>query len=352
MPDNTSQARPDWAALTARTLAELETCAPMYRPTNFWTGGLAQLLKDMNDHGLERFKIWPTSHIWFYPRYGNGFSNASIAETFEAAARANQWANKSWVTSALNGSLEARRDYDIAGVCWNHERWPVDLGAFGESPIGTPPQAYQLSPSNEVRFGRPYLNYLILLAALSNHVDAPPKRFLEIGGGFGVLGEIVLSHDPDAAYVDIDIPPLATVASYYLTELFGTGRVQIYDRSAVDRGPIEVPRSGVFPSWRIEDIAFDCDVFVNSFSFQEMEPDVVDNYVEVVCAKRVEYAVSLNSRKGTAKAQKAGEWGSLRPVTSADIVAMFEKRGYVLVGQYDEPLLYGGRQLNVLRRKN
>jgi putative sugar O-methyltransferase len=340
----------DWSALTERTLAELKTCEPIYRPTNFWSPGLVQLLQDMEKAGLEKFKTWPHSHTWFYPRYGNGFGNATIAATYEAAAKVNPWANKSWVTSALNGSLEARRDYDVAGVCWNHERWPTDLGGFGESPVGTPPQAYQLSGVGDVRFGRPYLSYLVLLAALSNHVDAPPKSFLEIGGGFGVLGEIVLARDPGARYVDIDIPPLVTVASYYLTELFGADRVQSYDSAIADSGPIEVPGSGVFPSWRIEDVQADFEVFVNSFSFQEMEVDVVDNYIEAVCAKGVKYAVSLNSREGTSRAANAGEWGSLEPVKSADIIGMFEKRGYTLVGQYDTPLVHNGRQVNVLKK--
>ena len=112
-----------------------------------------------------------------------------------------------------------------------------------------------------------------------------------------------------------------------------------------------MPGSGVFPSWRIEDVQGDFDVFVNSFSFQEMEPHVVDNYVAAVCAKGVRYAVSLNSREGTYKADNAGEWGSLEPVKSADIVEMFEKHGYTLVGQYDEPLVHDGRQVNVLKKR-
>lgn len=29
---------------------------------------------------------------------------------------------------------------------------------------------------------------------------------------------------------------------------------------------------------------------------------------------------------------------------------MFEKRGYTLVGQYDEPLVHDGRQVNVLKK--
>ncbi|HET6986156.1 MAG TPA: putative sugar O-methyltransferase [Kribbella sp.] len=347
---NTVQSK-DWSALTERTLAEVKTCASIYRPTNFWDVGLDKILRDMDTLGLEKFKLWPTAGEWFYPRYGNGFNNASIAVAYEAALQAHPRANKNWVTSALNGAFEARRDYDVAGVCWNQDRWPANLDDFGESAVGTPAQAYGLSLTDGVRFGRPYLNYLIVMAALSNHVDTPPKSFLEIGGGFGVLGEIVMSRDPEARYVDIDIPPLVTVASFYLIELFGRDRIQVYDGSIADSGAIEVKGSAVIPSWRLEDVQGDFDVFVNSFSFQEMEPEVVDNYIDKVCAKGVKYAVSLNSKLGTAKAQKAGEWGSLQPVTSADILNGFEKRGYTLIGQYGDPLVHAGRQLNVLKRK-
>ena len=51
----------------------------------------------------------------------------------------------------------------------------------------------------------------------------------------------------------------------------------------------------------IADLAGPFDVFVNSFSFQEMEPDVVEHYVSQVASKQVSYVVSLNSRKGKPK---------------------------------------------------
>jgi hypothetical protein len=75
--------------LTEPTLAELKTCEPIYRPTNFWDFALATILRDLDTVGLKRFKTWPTSPAWFYPKYGNGFSNVSIAATYEAAAQAN-----------------------------------------------------------------------------------------------------------------------------------------------------------------------------------------------------------------------------------------------------------------------
>ncbi|HET6738041.1 MAG TPA: hypothetical protein VFH76_03880, partial [Kribbella sp.] len=128
MTDGRSTGQPtEWSALTERTLAEVKTCAPIYRPTNFWDLGLGELLHDIDTLGLERFKSWPRSATWFYPRYGNGFSNLSIGVAYEAALQANPQANKNWVTSALNGAFEARRDFDVAGVCWNQDRWPANL---------------------------------------------------------------------------------------------------------------------------------------------------------------------------------------------------------------------------------
>lgn len=341
---------PDWTALTEQSLHELTLTDSVYRPTNFWGPGLEQLLDNMREIGLETFKSWPTAGIWFYPRYGNGFTNASIAATYEAALTANPWASQPFLAGALNGSLNARRDYDSAQLAWDQQRWPYDLTGFGESGVGRPPQAYRLSSATEeVAFGRPYLNYLLCLAALSRHVDTPPRSFLEIGGGFGCLGEIVLSRDPSARYVDLDIPPLLTVSTYYLQKLFGADAVQSFaDVPAI--GPLTLTGSAVLPNWRVRDVEGPFDVFVNSYSFQEMEPDVVEHYVDAVAAKQVRHVVSLNSRFGKPKAAKSGDWGALEPVTSAMIVALFQARGYTLSGTYDDPLLRSEAQLNVLTR--
>ncbi|MDE9364591.1 putative sugar O-methyltransferase [Luteipulveratus sp. YIM 133132] len=339
-----------WTEMTTRTLAELREAKPIYQPTNFWGPGVEALLSDMESAGLESFKSWRTAHIWFNPMYGNGYTNASIGQILPVAQSHNRAANLNFLSSALNGSMQASRDFDVASVAWDQTRWPFDLVKQGESRVGRPGQAYPLSGIPEVTFGRAYVNYLLCLSALSRHVDAPPRSFLEIGGGFGVLGEIVMSRDSEARYVDLDIPPLMTVASYYLCELFGRDRVTVYDESLSRPGAIRVPASGVVPNYRIEDLEGEFEVFVNSFSFQEMEPDVVEHYVDQVCAKGIRYAVSLNSRQGKPKAAEAGQWGALDPVKSADIAAMFAKHGFVQVGEYDQPMIRSGGQLIVLRR--
>jgi putative sugar O-methyltransferase len=337
----------EWAALTERTLAEVEKCDPVYRPTSFWTPGLARIMEDLEGAGLESFKSWPTAGFWFYPRYGVTLPAEELDDLSRLAASRGAGLRPQAVRRRLAGVAEAQRDFDAARLAWRQQRWRFAVERFGESRVGRPPQRFELGRRRR-GYTKPYLNYLLCLAALSRHVDEPPRSFLEIGGGFGVLGEIVLRRDPEARYVDLDIPPLCTVASFYLRELFG-GRVAVYDDSYPGRLPAD--RSGVLPSWRVDDVDGPFDVFVNSFSFQEMEPHVVAHYADKVAEKEVEFVLSLNSRRGKQKADEH-EIGVQEQVTSAQVTSLFEERGYRVCGTYGEPLIRSAGELVVLRRRN
>jgi putative sugar O-methyltransferase len=333
----------DWTGMTKQLLEGVRDCDPIYRPTNFWTPGLRDILADLDTRGLETFKSWPTAGYWFYPSYGRPLAPGTVDRTFKRAVKANPALTKLWWLRSLNGFREAARDFDAARLVWDQSRWPFDLEGFGESTVGEPVRHYALTDS-DVRWGKPYLNYLLCLAALSRHVDEPPRHFLEIGGGFGVLGEILMQRDEQARYVDLDIPPLLTVASYYLTTLFGD-RVR-----TPSSDPVEPSSSACLPNWRLPDVRGPFDVFVNSFSFQEMEPHVVDHYVGMVADLGVTYVVSLNSREGKRRATAGTEGGVLEPVTSELVVRMFGKRGYTVCGRHNEPLIYSAGELVVLKR--
>ena len=101
----------------------------------------------------------------------------------------------------------------------------------------------------------------------------------------------------------------------------------------------------MLPNWRLADVQGPFDVFVNSFSFQEMEPDVVEHYISLVAAKDVEFVVSLNSRRGKPKLSDGHKIGVRDPVTSSFVVEQFEKRGYTLLRRHDSPLVSSAGQL-------
>lgn len=339
----------DWAGMTKQLLEGVRDCDPTYRPTNFWTPGLRDILADLDARGLDVFKSWPTAGFWFYPSYGRPLAPGVVDKTFKRAAKAHPALTRlSWLRS-LNGFHEAMRDFDAARLAWDQSRWPFDLEGFGESAVGQPVRHYALTES-EPRWGKPYLNYLLCLAALSRHVDEPPRNFLEIGGGFGVLGEILMQRDEQARYVNLDIPPLLTVASYYLTTLFGDRVLTPLTPDVAESGELDLPASACLPNWRLPDVRGPFDVFVNSFSFQEMEPHVVDHYVGMVSDIGVTYVVSLNSREGKRRATAGTEGGVLDPVTSEEIVERFGRHGYSVCGRYGEPLIRSAGELVVLKR--
>jgi putative sugar O-methyltransferase len=344
---------PRTQALTSRTLAGLRTCDPVYQPTNFWDPGVKRLLSEMETLGVDSFKSWPEAFFWFYPVYGKRVPASILRRLTRIAQENGPEGTDRWIRTVLGSLPEARRDFDVARMAWDQERWPLDLESYGESDLGKPTQTFKLveGADNAACLTKPYLNYLLCLAGLSRHVSEPPRSFLELGGGFGTLGEIVLARDPEARYVNCDIPPLLSISSYYLTELFGHERVLTYDDRVPDVGPIEVPRSACLPNWRIGDLVGDFDVFLNSFSFQEMEPHVVEAYADAVAAIGVSYVVSLNSRRG--KPVSVGdEVGVRQQVDSSMLIAMFESRGYELCATYNRPLLVSQGELAILRRRS
>ena len=124
---------------------------------------------------------------------------------------------------------------------------------------------------------------------------------LEIGGGFGTLGEILSQSDiPNIRYIDIDIPPTQFVAERYLAEVLGESQVASYTSTAT-RESIAIdtlPMASVLCSWQIERLQGQVDLFVNFISFQEMEPPVVDNYLKHVRRLGARWVLLRNMREG------------------------------------------------------
>lgn len=87
----------------------------------------------------------------------------------------------------------------------------------------------------------------------------------------GTLGEIFLKSDRTSFYVNIDIPPVAAVSSYYLNQVFGKEKVLTYDQSRdmefIDIDQIKEKYSmAVFCPWQLPKIKGEFDLFVNFIS--------------------------------------------------------------------------------------
>jgi putative sugar O-methyltransferase len=275
-------------------LSDLDTAPELYRPTDFWRTGLERVVADLRERGFDEFRRHPSATYFYAPRY------APVSRPLAAASGL-------LARAGTNGRLLADR-IDQDPVARGHHATvraldPVDahprIADFDESSAGAPTEQLVFDGH---RYSRSSLNYLRGLVALKRAVpDLKIETVLEIGGGFGTLGEILLPQNPGITYIDVDIPPVAAVATHYLRAVLGDDEVLDY-AVARDLEKIEIDRiderAAVLCSWQMPKVVGSVDLFANFISFQEMEPDVVRNYADLVAGLGARYLLLRNSPTG------------------------------------------------------
>lgn len=279
-------------------LADLANAPAQYRPTNFWSSVLDQVIDAIKQYGIEHFRD-ESAITCFVPHY------TDIEEKY---------------------FISAIEDYRIFLAADTNSK--PNLQHITESKVGNPTQHYNFDGKN---YSRSMLNYLRGLAFLKKTVDTSSiRRILEIGGGYGTLGEIFLKSDYDSSvYIDVDIPPAAYVATRYLQKVFGENSILDYSKTR-HLDVIDLPHIGqtykgaVLMPWQIPAIKGEVDLFVNFFSFQEMEPDVVENYARFVNSYNPSYLLLRNQKEGKNLAEKPGDTGVLKQTTRDHYIRFFK----------------------------
>lgn len=315
----------------------------LYRPTAFWDQASGVIEEELHTHGVERFRSLPSALGFFVPTYGVPGNSL----TLEQAAGMADWLSQEHPNATkprlaleqfLTGESAALADYRVLVAADQPARRPW-LHRFTESTHGEPVEQFEIEGR---RFSRSSLNYLLGLALLKKHLgDEPLRKVLEIGGGFGTLGEVLASAGLEGLrYVDVDIPPTSFVAQRYLTWVLGEQSVAGYAQTR-ERATLEIdslPLASVLCSWQIEKLRGEVDLFVNFISFQEMEPAVVANYLGHVTRLNARWVLLRNMREGK-QVRKAGtSVGVDAPIRSDDYLAMLP--GYELVERNVLPFGY------------
>jgi putative sugar O-methyltransferase len=298
----------------------------LYQPTVFWDEASSRIVDELCAHGVDRFRSLPNALGFLVPTYGppgNGFSAEQLGwltglfKSEFAEARKLHMA----LDQFLNGDMSALADYRVLLAADDPSQLPY-LHTFSESSVGEPVEYFEFDGR---RFSRSSLNYLLGLALLKKHLAGEvPRTVLEIGGGFGTLGEVLSQSGIDGLhYIDIDIPPTSFVAQHYLGEVLGSEQVATYVQTA-DSASIEIsslPFATVLCAWQIEKLQGQIDLFVNFISFQEMEPHIVKNYLRHVSRLETRWILLRNMREGK-ELRKGGWTGVDSPILSDDYLAM------------------------------
>jgi len=339
--------------LLSTMLADMENAPQRYKPTRFWAGCVPHILDDIAKHGVTSFRSHQSGLNYYVPSYAQTNYMAAREEydrELDRLAEANLELAELW-RRQITGAAEAEMDYHIFVAAETDK--PPELLGVSQSDFGAPSEFFQFHGKV---FGAAFLRYLKCLVFLKKHTPSHRiRRVLEIGGGYGVLGEILLkSPSRPYFYVNVDIPPVAYVATEYLRGVFGKEAVADYlvtrDLETID--PVALQQQGyravVLCPWQLERLQGPFELFVNSASFQEMEPEVVANYASHVTRLVNGYLLLKNSRHGKQLAEHEGAIGVEKPTTHAHYLDFFSEFELVARDVATFGLAHGGFASEVL----
>jgi hypothetical protein len=120
---------------------------------------------------------------------------------------------------------------------------------------------------------------------------------LEIGGGFGNIGMFALRSSP-IHYVDLDLPEILLLASYWLCALFPDRSIVLYgeqDRDAV-LSHLENYDAVLFPNFCLPRLPNEAaDVVLNTRSLSEMSQETIEEYTNQIARVCRSYFLHENS---------------------------------------------------------
>jgi len=303
-------------ALLNLMMEDMNDAPAVFRPTKYWKTASKHILEDIKTAGIENFQSHKSASKYYVPSYSENLSGQEmncfslIEENFVQFALSND------IDPSRAAHCKTLYQYFIKGFLEGHIKGYMHYNTFlaadtskaphlsniSQSSIGNP---HELFTFHGKKYSRVFLNYLRALAFLKKHVSDTDtiKTILEIGGGYGTLGEIMLQSNHDCFYINIDIPPLSYVSTYYLQQVFGQDAIADYsttrDMEIIDIDILkEKYRGAVLCPWQLPRIKGNFDLFANFISFQEMEPAIVENYASYLNRIISKYMLLRNSSTG------------------------------------------------------
>lgn len=135
------------------------------------------------------------------------------------------------------------------------------------------------------KYNYKFLQHYIQYTYIAQSIDFNDVNVIvELGSGFGSQAEVFKKVNRNVSLLLFDIVPQLYVAEQYLKATFPKDIVSYREtRELSSLHDIESGKIYILGSWQTPMLRkFKYDLFVNSRSFAEMEPDVVRNYLSIV----------------------------------------------------------------------
>ena len=311
----------------------------IYHPTLFWKSLITKNIDQIRKNGLENFRNSKNYLSGFIPLYSllNHINNKKIIYDLEKQLKKSIKIKKRKIeiTYKLKNFLKGADRANLQFHVLLTDTSKPYFYEFKESKIGNPSEVFNFG---ENRFSASSLNYLTGLLFLKNKIkNLDNKTFLEIGGGFGSLGEILNKLYKKVKYINLDLFPLNIVCENYLRRCFNVSVKNHLDFANKDKINIgKLGKLNCFLNSDIDKLVGSVDIFINFISFQEMRLDVVNNYINKLNRLKPKYILIRNIREGK-KDKKSKHMPNVeKKITKTDYLTLF-KKNYKFVASNVEP---------------
>jgi len=316
------------------------------KPTNYWMNYQRSFLPELKRRGLKDFRrrkesvlgLFGATDLLIQPR-------VHLNRSFRGAGKISVLLNMlirnvPFVRLGVLGvSPQGVTPYFYKYIKQKMDRLGLDINACHTTLFGNPEDIIEI---NGHFWSTAHLQYVSMTADALMHMKLREDPVVcELGTGLGRNIEVMAQLFNRGTFLVFDIPPQLYVANQYLGAVFGN-RVVPY-REAVKMRPggqtgTEKIKGKilVLPTWEMHHWAKNkIDLFWNSASFQEMEPDVVGNYLRLVNSMSPEWIYINALPQGNYWGKpRVGGGGTLAPVTEQSYFEAL-KESYRLVQTYE-----------------
>ncbi|MFC1593017.1 putative sugar O-methyltransferase [Candidatus Omnitrophota bacterium] len=349
-------------------LKDIKSAEKIYQPTNYWTRYEKELVPELRKTGLRNFRrrknsilesfgatdFHPTlcqfdfsRRVWCGKRW---FANSFFRKWLNRIPNfAELWSKLlSMQDSRVNQRLSRKftTEYNIEDI----ERLSYELvrrkgKEAGAKPIEGIQASLAGNPADIFKVGdRIYtaslLGYYLEYAYCCNFTDFDNiKIVVELGSGSGKQVEVIRKFHPDVCFLLFDIPPQLYVCQQYLSAVFPDSVVSYEKTRNMETLPkLEKGKIFIFGSWKFPILEqVNIDLFWNAASFQEMEPEVVANYLFYVNSRAS--AVFLHEMMGGQElAKQEGKCGVIKKTTLEDYKKGLSNFQLVDISQAEGPI--------------
>ncbi len=267
-------------------LKDYASAPELYKTTRYWREYEKKIIRELKKANLEylrsgKYPVFATfgfsESVYHYP-HSISFWKKSFLRLIRKYIIGNR--------KILPYSLRLK---DIREMAYRHAELSSQLaGAPSVSTIeasgfGKPNDLFDI---NGKVYSMQFLTFFIRYCFVFRHLNFSGNEvIIELGSGSGHQIEILKKLHPNLTVICFDLPAPLYLCEVYLTNVLGSEQVVNYSftKDVTSLESLQRGKVYLFPSWMFPLVSqFKFDLFWNSASFGEMEPNVVENYLKQI----------------------------------------------------------------------